>query len=62
MSFDRRAEDAGILHCPFTWKKPKVMFDRKELDTLHAQLATECKKGFADVKKCADILGKLKVF
>ena len=38
------------------------MFDRKELNALHAQLSAEYKKGFPDKKKCSETLEKLKVF
>lgn len=38
------------------------MTERQELANLFAQLAAEQKKGFADTKKCSDILEKLKVF
>jgi len=37
------------------------MSSRQELNNLHAQLSAEYKKGFADVKKCSEILEKLKV-
>lgn len=37
------------------------MAERKELNSLHTQLSAEYKKGFSDVKKCAEILEKLKV-
>lgn len=37
------------------------MADRKELNSLNTQLVAEFKKGFTDVKKCAEILEQLKV-
>lgn len=39
----------------------KTMADRKELNSLNTQLVAEFKKGFTDVKKCAEILEQLKV-
>jgi len=37
------------------------MSNRQELNALHTQLSAEYKKGFADVKKCSEILEKLKI-
>jgi hypothetical protein len=35
--------------------------ERKELIALYDQLKTEYQKGFTDVKKCSEMLEKLKV-
>lgn len=38
-----------------------TMAHRDELNSLYVQLSSEYEKGFSDVKKCSEILEKLKV-